>query len=56
MALHNRALAYAASGDESKALDDLHEVIAAAQSPGHVKAAARQKLLRISRRRPNGSE
>jgi hypothetical protein len=52
MALHNRALVYAASGDEARALNDLREVIDAAQSPGHVKTAARQKLLRISRRRP----
>jgi len=49
MALYNRALVLAASKDSTLATDDLKAVLAMADVPANVKAAARDKLRRIER-------
>jgi len=49
MALYNRALVYAADGDDEKATDDLNLVLAMAKTPTEVKTEARRKLERMKR-------
>jgi tetratricopeptide (TPR) repeat protein len=50
MALYNRAIAYAAAKDTDRALDDLNAVLAMTELPANIKAAANEKLKRITRR------
>lgn len=50
MVLYNRALAYAAAGDDQKGVDDLDTVIGMTDAPVNVKTMARQKLARIKSR------
>jgi hypothetical protein len=49
MALFNRALVYAADGDDAEATDDLNMVLAMAKTPPDVKTEARRKLERMKR-------
>jgi hypothetical protein len=51
MALYNRALVHTAARDNPKAIDDLSAVLAMAEPLAHVKTAAKQKLVRMERRR-----
>ncbi len=50
MALYNRALVYASTGDELKAIADLNAVLAMKQDLGSIKMEARRKLVRMKRR------
>ena len=51
MALYNRALVHTAAKDNPKAIDDLNAVLAMEEPLANVKTAARQKLVRMERRR-----
>ena len=51
MALYNRALGHTAAKDNHMAIDDLNAVLAMAEPLDHVKTAAKQKLVRMERRR-----
>lgn len=55
MALYNRAMVYAASGDIAHAVDDLNAVLAMPQALAHVKTEARRKLVRMQRRSDSGN-
>jgi hypothetical protein len=50
MVLYNRALVYAATGEDRKGVNDLDAVLAMNDAPVNVKTMARQKLARIESR------
>lgn len=52
MALYNRALVYAATGDEAKGVDDLHAILAmdAAMPLVNIRTMAKQKLAKMESR------
>jgi hypothetical protein len=50
MALFNRAMVYAASNEESKAISDLRMLIAMRETPSEVRTEAKRKLARMDRR------
>jgi tetratricopeptide (TPR) repeat protein len=50
MTRYNRALVYAAMGDNVKAEADLNEVLAAPEQHANIKAMAKQKLARMGTR------
>ena len=56
MALYNRALVYAASGDGPKATDDLNSVLAMSGARNNVKTEARRKLVRMESRTLKSNE
>ena len=56
MALYNRALVYAAVGDDRKATEDLHTVLAMPEARSRVKDEARRKLARMESRANKGNE
>jgi hypothetical protein len=49
MALYNRALMYAADGDDQKATDDLKMVLTMPKAPADVRTEATRKLERMRR-------
>lgn len=49
MALYNRALVYAAAGDDSKAAADIDTILEMNEAPPNIKAEARRKLVRMQR-------
>ncbi|MBC8868408.1 MAG: hypothetical protein H8E44_03270 [Planctomycetes bacterium] len=51
MALYNRALVHTAVTHNPQAIDDLNAILAMAEPLDNVKTAARQKLVRMERRR-----
>ena len=50
MAQYNRALAYAASGNDRKAMEDIDVVLTMSEALTSVKTEARRMLVRIERR------
>ncbi len=50
MALYNRALVYAATGEEPKAVTDLNVILAMQGALANVKTEARRLLVRMQRR------
>jgi tetratricopeptide (TPR) repeat protein len=50
MLLYNRALVYAAAGDNSKGADDLEALLAMNKASANIKTMARQKLARMESR------
>jgi hypothetical protein len=56
MALYNRALVHTAARDNPKAMDDLNAVLGMEEPLANVKTAARQKLVRMERRRSRSED
>ena len=56
MALYNRALVYAAVGEDPKVTKDLSDILAMTEAPDSVRIEARRKLVRMQRRSRDGKD
>lgn len=54
VALYNRALVYAACGEEQEGMEDLEAVFATEEMLVNIKTMARQKLARVDHRAGGG--